>query len=353
MSRFEGYVRPSRVGRLLGAIGMLASLVLSSSAWAVCGMMPNYQEGAVVDIGMGKISVPSGTAVGEVFYSQEFPIAGTFFAIVSCKPGDTTEWRVMQGTSTAIKNVYTTNIAGVGMRTSWLQARSTTPFYAGDKTTWNLGMPGTSGSVAQNTLVFNVTGSVVVELIKLSDTVGSGALAAGTYTNNIAYATYPFNSGIFLTTRITGGGSEIVPETGTCDIGDLSVNLPDVPASRFNGVGSTHGDTDFPVTFTCKGSNGAVTLTIDADRWVADGSLGLLKPQSSSEGASCVALQILDATSNLPVVLGDTAVVGAVLNSTAAFNLPYRVRYYQSGAGSHCVTAGLVKGTATVKVSYQ
>ncbi|RDS87165.1 fimbrial protein [Pseudomonas fluorescens] len=343
-----------KMTRLIYAVFQVCAwLMVSTSAYAVCGMMPNYQEGAVVDITMGRISVPSGVAVGDVFYSKEFPIVGSFFAIVSCKPGDTTQWRVVQGTATTITNVYTTNVAGVGMRTSWIPAQSASPFYAGEQTTWKLGMPGVSGSAAQNTLVFNVGGTVVVELIKLSDTVGSGALAGGTYTNNTAQNVYPFNSGVFLTTRITGGGSEIVPETGTCSIGDLSVDLAPAPFGRFTGQGSTTGDTPFNVPFTCSGANGAVTLTLDADKFMPDGSLGLIKPQAGVNNASCVALQVLDATSGLPAILGATQVVGTVFNNSTSFNLPYLVRYYQSSGGTNCVTPGLVKGTATVTVKYQ
>ncbi|WP_455883608.1 fimbrial protein [Pseudomonas putida] len=338
---------------IYAVLQLVVGVMLSTSAYAVCGMMPNYQEGAVVDITMGRISVPSGVAIGDVFYSKEFPIVGSFFSIVSCKPGDTTQWRVVQGTATNITNVYTTNIAGVGMRTSWIPAQSASAFYAGEKTTWQLGMPGVSGSAAQNTLVFNVSGTVVVELIKLSDTLGSGALAGGTYTNNTAQSTYPFNSGVFLTTRITGGGSEIVPETGTCSIGDLSVDLAPVPFGRFTGQGSTTGETSFNVPFTCTGANGAVTLTLDADRFIPDGSLGLIKPQTGDNYASCVALQVLDASSRQPVPLGATPVIGTVLNNSTSFNLPYLVRYYQSAGGNHCVTPGQVKGTATVTVKYQ
>jgi type 1 fimbria pilin len=331
----------------------LLLLLLSSSAYAVCGMMPNYPEGATIDMAMGRISVPADVAVGEVFYTQEFPITGSFFAILSCKPGDTTQWRVLKGTATSIENVYSTNIAGVGMRTSWYQARAVVPFFAGQTTTWQLGMPGVSGSVAQNSLAINVSGKVVVELIKTASEVGSGALAGGVYTNNIAYPVYPFNSGVFLTTRISGGGGEIVPETGTCSIGDLRVDMGAVPIGRFLGLGSTSGDTPFAVAFNCSGANGAVTLNLDADRLLADGNSGLIRPQTGADSATCVALQILEANTGQPVVLGNTQVVGTVLNGSASFNLPYQVRYYQSGSGVRCVSPGRVNGTATVTVSYQ
>lgn len=338
---------------LRNAVQVVALLMFSSSVYAVCGMMPNYQEGAVVDMAMGRVSVPAGAAVGEVFYSQEFPIVGTFFAIVSCRIGDTTQWRVAKGTLTSMENVYSTNIAGVGMRTSWYQAGSTVPFYAGQQTAWRLGMPGVSGSAEQNTAVFNVTGKVVVELVKTAAEVGSGALAAGTYTNNQAQALYPFNNGVFLTTRISGGGSEIVPETGTCDISDLQVDMNPVPIGRFHGLGMTSGDTPFEIAFTCSGANGAVTLTVDADRLISDGSSGLIKPQTGTKSASCVALQITDADTDQAVQLGAERAVGSVINGSATFNLPYRVRYYQSGAGTACVSPGLVKGTATVTARYQ
>jgi type 1 fimbria pilin len=335
------------------ALQLLGLLMVPTSAFAVCGMMPNYREGVVVDMNFGRVTVPSGTAIGDVFFTQEFPITGSYYAIVACKPGDTTQWRVVQGTATSIPNVYTTNIAGVGMRTSWIPARSSTPFYAGDSTSWTLGMPNVSGSIEQNSAVVSVTGSVVVELIKLSDPVGSGALVGGTYTNNIAQPVYPFNSGVFLSTRIAGGGGEIVPQTGTCSIGDLNVDLAPVPFGRFNGLGSTTGETPFTVSFNCSEANGAVTLTMDADRFMPDGSLGLIKPQAGDNYASCVALQVLDANTGVPALLGATSVVGSVVNNATSFNLPYRVRYYQSGGGSNCVSPGLVKGTATVTVKYQ
>lgn len=335
------------------SVSTLTLLLLSSSAYAVCGMMPNYQEGAIVDMTMGRISVPADLAVGEVFYTQEFPITGTFFAILSCKPGDTTQWRVLKGTATSIENVYSTNIAGVGMRTSWYQARAVVPFYAGQTTTWQLGMPGVSGSVEQNSLAINVSGKVVVELIKTSSEVGSGALAGGVYTNNVASSIYPFNSGVFITTRISGGGGEIVPETGTCSIGDLRVDMAPVPIGRFQGLGSTSGETPFAVAFTCSGANGAVTLNIDADRLMSDGSSGLIKPQAGANSAACVALQILDANTGQSIVLGTGQVIGTVFNGSATFNLPYQVRYYQTGAGTACVSPGKVSGTATVTASYQ
>ncbi|MFJ2279737.1 fimbrial protein [Pseudomonas sp. NPDC087803] len=328
-------------------------LMFSSSAYAICGMMPNYQEGATIDMAMGRISVPATAAVGEVFYTQEFPITGSYFAILSCTPGDTTQWRVVKGTATSIENVYSTNIAGVGIRTSWYQAGAAIPFYAGQSTTWQLGMPGVSGSVQQNSLAVNVSGRVVVELIKTSTDVGSGALAGGIYTNNTAYGTYPFNSGVFLTTRISGGGGEIVPETGTCSIGDLLVEMGAVPISRFQGLGTTSGETPFNVAFTCSGSNGAVTLNLDADRFIANGSAGLIKPQTGSGNAECIALQIIDSDTGQPITLGVRRVVGSVLNGSASFNLPYQVRYYQSDAGKNCVSPGKVHGAATVTVSYQ
>lgn len=323
---------------------------LAHAAW--CGMMPNYPEGPDIDISMGRISVSPGVAVGEVFHTREFPIGQSYYGIVSCKAGDYTNWRVMQGTATSFANVYTTNIEGVGMRTSWVPAGSTTHYYAGGQTTWRFGMAGVSGTPG-GTAMITVSGSVVVELVKIGAKVGSGALAGGTYTWNVAQPAFPFNAGTFLSTHIAGGGSQIVPETGTCSIGNLQVPMDPVPVGRFHGMGSTSGETSFPVQFSCSGANGAVTLTLDADRLNADGSLGLLKPQSGGGSASCIALQILDGGTRQPVVLGKKNVVGTVLNTSASFNLPYLVRYYQSGGGSSCVSPGLVKGTATVTVSYQ
>lgn len=319
---------------------------------AICGMMPNYQEGADIDIAMGRITVPAGAAVGEAFYSQTFPIPGNLYAIVSCAPKDTTDWRVSQGNLTVYSNVYSTNIDGVGMRTSWVPAGSSTSYYAGEKTTWRLGMAGTSGSWAQNTVMVSVTGSVVVELVKTAEKVGSGALSGGVYTKHVAQMAYPFNSGVFLSTFISGGGSEVVPETGTCSIGDSQVDLDSVPFGRFHGVGSTAGETPFPIVFTCSGSDGAITLTMDADA-LDDGSQGLLKPDAGELSAGCIALQVLDADTHQPVGLGSTQVVGKVVDGSGTFSLPYRVRYYQTRAGAGCVSPGAVKGRATVTVRYQ
>lgn len=341
----------------LGSLRTLTCLVLlllfSTSASAVCGMMPNYSEGATINIDMGRITVPANATIGQAFYKKEFPITGNFFAIVACAPGDATQWRVTMGAATTLANVYTTNIAGIGMRTSWVPGASAAPLYAGDSTVWRLGMPNVSGN--SNSLAVNVGGTVVVELVKLTsqDKVGSGTLAGGTYTQNVAQSAYPFNTGVFLSTRIAGGGSEIVPETGTCSVSDLTVTMAPASLGQFHGVGSSSGDTAFPIVFTCSGANGAVVMTIDGDKVMSDGSLGLVKPQSGANNASCIALQIIDGDTGNPVVLGAKSQVGSVLNNATTFNLPYHVRYYQSEGGANCVAPGLVKGTATVTVSYQ
>jgi len=141
------------------------------------------------------------------------------------------------------------------------------------------------------------------------------------------------------------------------------VKLPMVYADEFTGEGSTHGETDFYLTFSgCHRYMRAIrhkfysTNPLDNSD-TTNAALGLVSLNSQPGSASGIKIQILDHDTSIPVTLDqfrNSMQYYYYVNNQArgrnGFTIPFKVRYYQTDSQ---VTAGKVRATVFFQVIYQ
>lgn len=211
-----------------------------------CVRHPGYRE-KFIDMTMGTVRVPAELPVGRVIASKQFdiPIAGTDEFAAKCRNSGSLRGLMLQGVPVADhKDVYSTNVPGIGVRMSRLV---TGP------------MPGPKGlyyyphKFDYNWHITNVhiyaPAWFRIELIKTAPVTGSGPLAAGTYTR---YVDDRGNS--MITTRLNAHGITIITPSCTVDPAsrNILVSLRPVPANSFKAVGTTAGDQPFDIRLQCQ-----------------------------------------------------------------------------------------------------
>jgi len=327
-----GCARPA-----LLAIGLLVCGV--QGAWASCLRYPGFSE-RFVNMDMGLVYLQEGLAVGAVIKSKQFPIQvdGAREYMFDCRQdGGTTNGVMLQGTLVpGYTNVYSTAVAGVGIRLSRVISSSLTVYYPHQI----IVNPHTYGVLAAGS-------QFQVELIKTAAVTGNGPLAAGTYTRY-----YGNGDGLSaITTTLSGNGITIITPSCSVDLGsrNIPVQFGRVPQNNFKGRGTTTGDRSFSIRLNCKAGQNAqntVHLRMDATPDPSNDQ-GVLKITQGTGAASGVGIQVMDGQS-APVRFGENALVGP--SKDGAYVLPYTARYFQTGAS---VTPGRADGTATFTLDYK
>jgi len=317
----------------------LALLLGAQGAWAACYVTPGYIE-KMVNMEVGRVIIPNDLPVGSPIMTPKLfplPLSGTTNKPWTCRGGGTAIGEMLQGTEVPGYNrVFTTNVAGIGIRLSRYFDGAEATYYPHTRTT--------TGDFRE----FNPAARFQVELFKIAAVTGSGPLSQGTYTRYYS----PADNKSVLTTFLSGLGITIITPSCTVDLGsrNISVQFGRVPQSNFKGRGTTTGDRSFSIKLNCKAGQNAqntVYLRMDATPDPSN-EQGVLKITQGSTGtATGVGIQVVD-NQSVPVKFGEDALVGS--SKDGDYVLPYTARYYQTGAS---VTPGRADGAATFTLDYK
>jgi type 1 fimbria pilin len=314
----------------------------SHEALAQCLVRTTNPQDIIMNV--GRVLITPYSQVGDVLATGTFDIREN--TSISCRGISTMYGRIMQGSPSALSDkIWTTNIAGVGIRLYRQIGSTQSAYYPHDLTV--------NGSARL------AEGYFKVEIIKIAANTGSGPIAPGQYSTY--YADGTGQTLPILTSRVLANSITIV--TSSCAVENESkdkiVNLPTVTAASFTGIGSTQGEKDFDLKLRCNGgvgteylsnANGEIKIGFNYTPVATALSAGVIRTLQDSSAATGVGIQLLHATTSTPIKSGDKVIAGYTLpNQNNSLVLPLKARYYQT---TNQVTAGVVKAIATFTIEY-
>ena len=334
ISWLQRMLAPSVIGLLLAGAPAVAQTVSYSSA--TLSFSP-----------AGPYSVPRNAAVGSQVASA---LAAATASGITCALIETA---TVNGTEiSAGSGIYQTSVSGIGVSFYVVNSSGQTLITSagGGYTSGTIGAPG-NGTLPGIQAILVVTGQVVsgYSLSSLPS-----VTVTFTPTGGCGWST-----GIANTLSTSASNSAVVPITCTVTTPSVSVNLPTISISALSAVGTTAGDTRFPIGLSCaSGANVYITLS-DATTPSNTSSLLTLASNSTAQG---IKLRILNSAG--PVDFGpDSAAAGTthqwLLGPSSSVNgIPLTVQYYRddtnpSGTGSAVLSEGSVHAQATFTMSYQ
>jgi type 1 fimbria pilin len=336
LRRLRHLLAPSLSALLLGLAGAPAIAQSVSFSPATLSFSP-----------AGPYSVPRDSAVGsQVASSQATATANR----ISCALIETA---TVNGTEiSAGSGIYQTSVSGIGVSFYVVNGSSQTLITSvnGGYTSGTISAPG-------NGPLPGIQASMVV----------TGQVVSGYSLSSLPSVTVTFtptgscswSSGIATTLATSASNAAVVPITCTVTTPSVSVNLPTVSLGALSAVGTTAGDTSFPIGLSCaSGANVYITLS-DATTPTNTSTLLTLAANSTAQG---IKLRILNASG--PVAFGpDSAAAGTTHQwfigpSSSVNGVPLTVQYYRddtnpSGSAPATPSAGSVRAQATFTMSYQ
>ena len=222
--------------------------------------------------------------------------------------------------------IFPTGVAGIGYRVTHPDTSNYLAAYPGD-------------SIASGSYQMSVTSGL--EFVKTGTiangaTVGSGTMGYWRYDSLSNTRIENFN----LSTTLT-----FVYPTCSVNTSTITVVLPTVSNTAFNGVGTVAGATVVPISLQCS-SGRQLYIQFDTANPVS-GATGVIAPATGTGRAKNVGVQLISQAFT-PVTFGTPALVGTTPNGP--MNLTYYARYYQTATP---VAAGTVSATATFTLTYQ
>lgn len=332
----------------LAALIGIAGLAASMSASASCSVKSGFSAQDIT-MDMGRVVVQPDAAIGSVIAKQTATITRSQdYGTCTGTGGSATGAFVRSNTKVAgFDNVYSTNVAGIGIRL-YREAGQVSTYYPHVLT------------FGGSTTVSLSAGYFQVELIKTAAQTGAGAIA-----DSGLFSTYYLDgSGItrpILTSTIKGNGITVV--SSTCQVKSASKNIVvdfgSVANTSFNGAGSRSTSKDFAIGLTCQGGNGAgserglISVRLDGTQDPSNRQ-GVLKIDSGSNAATGLGIELVSMLggSEAALTLGSGVQVGSTsTNASTDLTLPLRARYIQTGSARP--TAGTANGSATFTIEYK
>ncbi len=351
LSRFV--VAACRERRLLGLLAVCLALLMSEpEAYADCVQTVSKFPDTVLSF-PATIDVPLNAPDGTVLATTgRVPVTGATAGLKygTCTAGGATivQWLLSTSIGSLVSNrVGTTSVPGIGYTSSL--SGGGLPDAAMDYAFGRSVGPLTFTSQLYVTVNLVKTGPVTPGALSLNPTGPGVANRVATF-----FVGGPSRTPLFDVT-LPGNASYIrVP---ACTVTTPSPNVPlgTIRANALTGIGSTTGETPFPITLNCPsaGSRVSITLTDNANPANTSTTLSL----ESGSTASGVALQVLNANTGTPVAFGpDSSAPGntnqwlAGTSSGGPMTIPLTVRYLQT---AKAVKAGTVNAVATFTMSYQ
>ncbi|MBF7683551.1 type 1 fimbrial protein [Acinetobacter sp. B5B] len=331
--------------------GLIASICIGYSTLNYASCVP--QRGfTTVDISMsiGRIIVRPDDPVGKVLSKSNFNIPVNNSTYACDRYGGKLISALTQNRklSSLGDSIYDTNIQGIGIRLyRELPAVSYFSGYYPYERRLNPYLQ-----------YFLAGGYFVVEIIKTANQTGSGRLSQGKYSSYYAdgYPNTPFLTSTLYLNTVSISSASCIIQGNTNKI----VTLPAVTTSSFKGIGSTQAEQPFSISLMCNGGSttsnylesSQVSLSFN---FIADQTTSqvIANTANGSKKASGVGVQLLSDYKNQNKIIanGGKIDLGAVsTNQNIQYDIPLRARYYQT---NHKVTAGEVKGLATLTIEYQ
>jgi type 1 fimbria pilin len=296
----------------------------------------------------GPYSVPRDAAVGSEVARAQAPATATG---ITCALVETAS---VNGTEiSAGSGVYQTSVTGIGVSFYVVNGPSQTLITStgGGYTSGTIGAPG-NGPLPGIQANLVVTGPVV-----------PGYSLSGLPSVSVTFTpsgSCSWSTGITNTLPTSANDSAVVPITCTVATPSVSVNLPVISLSALTAVGTTGGDTPFPIGLNCaSGANVYITLT-DVTTPTNTSSLLTLASSSTAQG---IKLRILGSSAG-PIDFGpDSSLAGTthqwLVGPSGSINsIPLTVQYYRddtnpAGTAPATLSAGSVRAQATFTMSYQ
>lgn len=333
---------------LLNSVLLTAGLGIYTEANAAC-LQYNYSANDV-KMAVGRVVVRPSDEVGKILRKATFPISATSTRAYNCNSSDRLIAELNQGypLSSMGNNIYSTNIQGIGIRL-YREAENASNFSGY--------YPYERGGLVRGREYYLASGYFVVEIVKIAEQTGSGALVPGQYSS---YYVRGFPHQPFLTSTVLANAITIA--SSSCELqGNINkvVQLPTVTKSGFSGIGSTQGEQTFDLNILCNGGKNPTgyeeknQISLDFD-FPQDGTNNQVMANTApnSTKANGVGVQLLwkYQSKNQVIRKGDKLDVGTVnSNQTVQYNIPLSARYYQTATN---VTAGTVRAMATVTIQY-
>lgn len=324
---------------------MLFMLLMSVTqlAYAQCRVTTNRPQDIIMNV--GRVLITPTTKVGDILATGKFDIHSDHN--VECWGYSTVYGRILQGRPSSISDkIWTTSVPGVGLRLYRQIGTQHGAYYPHE--------------IKINGRAHLAEGYFVVEVIKIAQNTGTGALAPGQYSSYYADGTGP--SRPILISHVLANSITIVTSSCSVDAGSKHkvINLSTVATAAFKGVGSTAAEQEFSININCVGGTGTellpggtgeglVNVRFDYTR-DASNAPGVLKPIQDSNTASGIAVQLLTGNNSTPINSGAAVYAGhTIANQTNTITLPLKARYYQTAAK---MKGGTIKSIATFTLEY-
>lgn len=296
-----------KLARPLFVIAALVAsfLAMPAASAATCRLTSNGGQALRAEVSVNSITAAGGGQAGTVLASRDIPLTNLDY---TCGANINAELRMaMQAGSaaTAVENVYTTSLPGLGYRIRW------------PGTTW---WPNALRCSATQTGSCSIAAtSVRVEFVQTGP-LAPGTLPAGILgTVNLLAPDESSNQLVALTVELM---TPIVIAVKSCAVSsDVRVDLGSHTVADLEGkVGSAK--VGFPLEFNCPNPS-AVSVTFNGVAPFGYATNGLIENNGSAKG---VAVQLLDANGILGVKLGNQISLGTIDGSRT---VNYNARIYR------------------------
>ncbi|TCM62729.1 type 1 fimbria pilin [Acinetobacter calcoaceticus] len=323
-------------------------MLLLSNVRASCMPGIGFQT-QYIQMNFDKVVVQPKDPVGKVLASKSYAVHSRIRSIYYCvgisalRPYITGAILMHDQISVLGNNIYETNIPGIGIRIKHeAQGRQDVfPF----RRLLNIDFEP----------LHLLEGLITVELIKISNNVGSGSLSTGNY---VSYYLEDNPDRPWYMLSMEGNASSIV--ASSCEIvgnKNRTIQLPSISTTQLQGIGRTVGETAFALNIFCQGaasSNESINSSARISyEFSADAQhLGVMKNTASHQAAQGVGLQLLyhQGGEQKWINNGDYTELGQVASAAQLHsNLNYSIQYYQT---AEQVSAGEVQSQLTLTFDY-
>lgn len=312
-----------------------------SQAYAACSRItttPTVQ----LDMVVGRVVVSPDAPVGSVIYQQQWTMQQSDTNYFCTGTNSFSAKIVASGVQDLGNKVYSTNVAGIGLR---FRRGGEIQFTYPEVKTFTADRRGNYYQLAGSTFT--------LEVIKTAEVTGSGSLASGKYTSY----DYVYGSNPILETYMSANALTIVSPSCTVSGGNnLNVDIGTIKTSDLKGIGTYAGGRTFPIQLQCSGGisvSGYANVNMIFDGNLATGTTTsqgvLINERSDSSAAQGIGVQVLDSSMN-PLQFKKTYSIGRLANSqTQYIDLSYTARFYQYLAK---ITAGDVESHMVFNLNY-
>ncbi|WP_454764407.1 fimbrial protein [Cupriavidus campinensis] len=306
---------------LLAIAALITGFVgMPAASAATCSLTANGGQPLRAEVNISTITAASDGSPGTVLATRDIPLSNLDY---TCGTNVNAELRMAMGTGsalTAVENVYSTTIPGLGYRIRW------------PATTW---WPNALRcSATQNGSCTITPTALRIEFVQTGP-LAAGTMAAGTLGTATLLA--PDSSSNQLTALRVILMTPISIAVKSCAVtSDVQVNLGDHALSDLAGKAGSPV-VKFPLQFNCP-NPAAVGITFNGTAPFGYSTSGLIENNGSATG---VAVQLLDSSGFMGVRLGKETSLGTI---SGAKTVNYNARIYRLPAAT--MAAGTVDAFA-------